>query len=299
MNYLAKLRAKPNYIPKVNLPALARKHKQFMKCFQPRPGNVFISQDVVSLEPTITAEFSKDPLYRYAVYEGIGKPAHMSRGILMIDDVYLMTASFLPHTKDGAQRFYEAGELANWHLLTEDDRDPIKDKCKKTVRNPAKTAALGLGYGMGWRKLQKTSGEAGFPISAEVAKATKDAYWKNFEGLAALRDYLSWEIKKKGATVNPFGYRLTPEPHKAFNAYIQSSASGVMDVYGRFVLHGKSPILFVACIHDEYIFEIPESYVDEFKERSKTAVKDLNDALGWECPIRFGTKIGNNFSELK
>lgn len=299
MSYLAKLRAKPNYTPKVNLPALARKHRLFMSGFQARPGNVFVSQDVVSLEPTITAEFSKDPLYRYAVYEGIGKPVSMSRGILMLDDVYLMTASFLPHTKDGALKFYESGALDNWHLLTEDERDPIKDKCKKTVRNPAKTAALGLGYGMGWRKLQKTSGEAGFPISAEVAKATKDAYWKNFEGLAALRDYLSWEIKKKGAVVNPFGYRLTPEPHKAFNAYIQSSASGVLDIYGRFLLHDRPWINFVALIHDEILVEIPENCVDEFKFISAEAVKDLNGALGWECPIRFGTKIAKTFAEVK
>ncbi len=299
MRYLQKLLEKPSYVPKVNLPALARKHKKFMSCFQARPGNVFVSQDVVSLEPVITAEFSKDPLYKYAAYAGIGKKPEYRNGLLMIDDIYCMVGSFLPHTKDAMARHFERGLFNNWENLTDDERDPVKDSCKKDARNPAKTAALGLGYGMGAPKLAKTSAEAGFPITLEVARAVKDTYWATFAGLANLRDYLSWEIKKKGAVINPFGYRLTPEPHKAFNAYIQSSASGVLDVYGRFMLHEKSPIKFVALIHDELIFEIPESFLDEFKFRGQESVKDLNDALGWECPIRLGTKVAKTFAEVK
>jgi len=299
MNYLEKLREKKNYVPKVNLPALARRHPEFMSCFVARPGHIFVSQDVVALEPTITAEFSKDKRYRYAVVDGIGKPVHYDRGILMIDDIYLMTGSRLPPTKDATRKFFDDGLFKTWHLMTPEEQEKVKDITKKTVRGYAKTSVLGFGYGMGWKKFQKTAKEAKFPITADEAKDSKKEYWASYPGLAQLRDRLSWECKKYGSLVNPFGYRLTPEPHKALNAFIQSSASGVMDVYGSYLFHDNPHFHFIGLIHDEFIVEIPLTAKEEFVTKSAEALRDTNKLLNWECPIRLGTKFASTFAEFK
>ncbi|GAH14814.1 unnamed protein product, partial [marine sediment metagenome] len=51
-----------------------------------------VASDFTSLEPCLTAHFTNDPFVKYAVSEGIGKVPYIHEsGVLMIDDVYLMT----------------------------------------------------------------------------------------------------------------------------------------------------------------------------------------------------------------
>ena len=83
----------------LNLPAMARKSVEFMSCIQSDPGYVFVSQDVVALEPSITAEMSQDPMYLYATLTGIGQRPYYQGTVLMIDDIYLMSASQFPPTR--------------------------------------------------------------------------------------------------------------------------------------------------------------------------------------------------------
>ena len=288
---------------KMNLPALARRDIPFMECIQSDTGKLFISQDVVALEPSITAEMSGDWMYRYATLDSIGKrPFYTDDGVLMIDDIYLMSASQFPTTRNKMRDIYDNHTMPTGLSFADQwmiDSEICKDYTKKTVRNFAKVACLGIGYGMGYRKFQKTSEEAGVPISVGEAKETIAAYWRLFSGLAALRDTLSWEVKRKGSLVNPFGYRLTPQPHKALNAYIQSSASGVLDVY-IMKLFAMTPYAeFVCLIHDEVVLQCPENKIKDFEEISRICIESLNKDLGWDTPIRFGTKIATTFAEIK
>jgi hypothetical protein len=298
--------------PKVNLPALARNHSGFMKCWLPDPGMVFVSQDVVSLEPSITAELSGDPMYRYATLDGIGQKPYYKNGVLMISDIYLMAASVFPPTREAMRRMFDETmptglSFADQWLV---DDEVCKNYTKKQARNFAKTACLGIGYGMGWRKFQKTAEEAGvhlneqkskvgMHLSVQDAKATIKQYWDLFSGLKALRDHLSWEAKKNGFIVNPFGYCLTPEPHKAFNAYIQSSASGVLDVYCLKLFNTVSDIKFCALVHDEVIYQAPIDRLDQIKTASLACEQSLNSDLGWSVPIRIGWKVARTFAEIK
>ena len=64
-------------VPKVNLPALARRDIPFMESWEADPDHVIISSDFTSLEPSITAHFSKDYNYSYATYYGIGKEPYI------------------------------------------------------------------------------------------------------------------------------------------------------------------------------------------------------------------------------
>lgn len=299
--YLEKQRAKGKR-GGLNLPAMSRKEGRFMSCIQADEDHLFVSQDVVSLEPTITSEMSQDPLYMYATVTGIGQRPKYVGGILMIDDIYLMSASIFPTTTSLMYDIFHDHKMptglgfADQWLL---DSEVCKDYCKNLVRNYSKVACLGIGYGMGHVKFYDTANESGMPISKKEAKGTIAAYWETYKNLAALRDGLAGTVRKTGFVVNPFGYRCTPEPHKAFNAFIQSSASGVLDVYCLKLFHAAPWLKFVTLIHDEVIFMCPKNRVQEMQRVSDECIESLNQDLKWSVPIRFGTKIGETFSDLK
>ncbi len=286
----------------LNLPAMSRKDSAFMGCIVSDPGKVFISQDVVSLEPSITAEMSQDHMYMYATLNGIGQRPYYDGTVLMIDDIYLMSASVFPPTRMKLWEIFHDHTMPTGLSFADQwvlDSDVCKDYTKRTVRNFAKVACLGIGYGMGARKFRTTAEESGTELSYAEAKGTIDAYWELFKGLKALRDTLSWGVKKTGCQINPFGYRSTPDAHKAMNAFIQSSASGVLDVYC-LKLFASCPFAEFAClIHDEVVLSIPEDRVAEFKEISRRCVESLNADLGWSVPIRFGEKISKTFAGIK
>lgn len=286
----------------LNLPAMARKETEFMDCILMDDDRIGVSQDVIALEPSITAEMSGDPRYTYATVTGIGKRPHYDGEWLMIDDIYLMSASIFPTTKDAIRDIYYNHTMPTGLSFADQwviDSEVCKDYTKKAVRNFAKVACLGIGYGMGARKFRTTSSENGKDITYAESKGTIDAYWDGYKGLKGLRDSLSWEVERKRAVVNPFGYRCTPDSHKAFNAYIQSSASGVLDVYCLKLFEFCSYAHFIALIHDEVIYSIPLGYQERLKKDSEIVAESLNNDLGWSVPIRFGTKISKTFSGFK
>lgn len=286
----------------LNLPAMARKADKFMACIQSDPGRVFVSQDVIALEPSITAEMSQDHMYMYATLNGIGQKPYYDDTVLMIDDIYLMSASVFPPTRMKMWDIYHNRLMPTGLTFADQwviDSEVCKDYTKKEVRNFAKVACLGIGYGMGARKFRTTAEENGTVLSYKEAKGTIDAYWELYKGLKALRDTLSWNVKRTKAQVNPFGYRSTPDDHKAMNAFIQSSASGVLDVYCLKLFSMCDYADFICLIHDESVFSIPEDKIEQFKKDSEVCVKSLNEDLGWTVPIRFGTKIAKNFAGLK
>jgi hypothetical protein len=278
----------------INLPALARRDVKFMKCWLADPGKTFVSQDVVSLEPSVTAHFTQDTRYRWATVDGIGKEPYYDGDVLMIDDVYLMTASVLPPTMGAIRKAWDDGLFSTWTK----DPETVKAALKKP-RSFAKICALGLGYGMGAKKLQKTCEEAGVPVTFQQAKVLKDRYWELFSGLKAFADLLQFRAERDGFIINPFWYRITPEPHKAFNAYIQSSASGVLDLYSIELFDHAPDMEFVTLIHDEIIYMCPDDRVKDLPEITDTCTKRLNETLGWTVPIRFGTITCKTFEAFK
>jgi hypothetical protein len=278
----------------LNLPAMARRDEFFMRCWLADPGKTFVSQDVVSLEPSVTAHFSQDKRYRWATVDGIGKAPYYDGDVLMIDDVYLMTASVLPPTAHKIKKAWDDGVFNTW--LT--DPEAVK-KALKSPRSFAKVCALGLGYGMGAKKLQKTCDEAGVSLTFQEAKALRTRYWELFSGLRRFADTLQFRVEKDGFLVNPFWYRITPEPHKAFNAYIQSSASGVLDLYCLELFEKAPDLEFVALIHDEVIFQCADERLKDLGKLTEECSKAVNEMLQWSVPIRFGTITCKTFEGFK
>lgn len=290
---------KNNDIPRVNLPALARKDLYFMSCFTAEPGYVFVSQDVVSLEPTITAHFSQDKYYKYATVDGVGKAPYIEEvtNTLMIDDIYLMTASRLPSTATVVLSYFsDKDNIIQW---LKDSEVCKNDPVIKKARKYAKPACLGFNYGMGPRKFVSQSYDAGMYISLDEAKSMYKAYWDLFAGVKDLVSKLEKLVEKNNSIINPFGYRLTPESHKGYNAFIQSTASGVLDVFNLKFFNACPWAQFVALIHDETIYAIPEDKIQDTEIISIKCIKSLNETLNWSTNMRFGFKVGKTFADIK
>lgn len=287
--------------PKVNLPALARRDAPFMNCWLAEEGWSFISSDFTSLEPSITASFCQDENYRHATFTGVGKEpyVHPGTGVLMIDDIYLMTGSVFPKIGD---------TILSYFLKAENRRQWVSDSevCKKILkkeRNLAKPACLGFSYGMGPKKFRNSAYDAGLDISPEDAAAMYKGYWEVFAGVRQLVKSLEVAMEKQGALTNPFGYRLTTEPHKAFNAMIQSSASGVMDIlclkFFQKLTDSKVAYKFVAVIHDEIIYQVEDCHLELTRQLQDEALTEINQMLGWDIPMRLGFVVAKTFGEIK
>lgn len=251
-------------------------------------------------EPSITAHFSGDKNYRYAVYDGVGKePYFQDDGLLMIDDIYLMTMSRSPIGKKelhelAASSFNGVPFSKQWVL----DKEVPLAKIKP-MRSTIKAWALGLGYGMSARALPDHAYNAGYQLSPQDAKAFHSAFWKTFSGVKAFSTRMTKIVERQGYIINPFGYRCTPEPHKAFNAFIQSSVSGLINVLCMKLFTIAKYARLVTIIHDELLVEVPEHLVQQLQADLDVAVKSLNEDLGWSIDMRTGFVVGGDWYEAK
>jgi len=284
--------------PRVNLPALARRDERLMECILPaRKGDVFISSDFTALEPSITSQYSKDEYYTYASYTGVGKKPYIDdKGVLRIPDVYLMFASVDPRFKNKVLDFFSKDENCQLWL---DNPDIIKDKYLKKERKKSKPAVLGFGYGMGWKKFISQSFDAGDIVTPKESKGAHKAYWKLFKDIADLAKKLEIQLTKKGHIVNQFGYRMTTESHKGYNAMIQSSASGVVDLLCLDFFPRCPEATFVSLVHDEVIYSCSKENIEVCRSKQAESVKWLNKTLQFDIPMRLGFQIAPTFAQMK
>ena len=284
---------------RLNIQATARRDSGLMSSLIPSPGCVFVSSDASAGEPTVTTHYSGDKNYYDACFGMVGKAPFYDGLVLKIDDIYLTTMSVSPigaedmreafHSRYGSVTFSE-----QWMI----DSEVIK-KQLKNQRTFHKILALGLGYGMGPKKMVKSAYEKGYQLEFNQAKAFFKAYWSLFSGVRALSERLAEQVEQDGYLVNQFGYRMTPDPHKAFNYLIQSTVSGIMHVFCAKVFSIAPYAKFVTVIHDELIAEIPKDRIDDFRLVIQQATDSLNDDLKWSVRMRFGFAVGSNLYEAK
>lgn len=271
-----------------------------MAAIQPDPNYTTVSIDLSAGEPTVTAHFSQDTNYRYATFDGVGKAPFYKNGVLMIDDIYLMCMSVSPI---GRQKIWDMFHKETFNGLSFvqawlKDPDLVKKTIKKE-RDLHKMLALALGYGMGPKKMVKQCYDKGHQMELQVAKDFYNAYWHLFKGVRLFADHLGLAIKRRGFIVNPFGYRLTPPPHKAFNYFIQSSVSGIMHVFNAKLFTIAPYANFVTVIHDEVLADVPDTKIELFRNHKDQATVSLNADLKWSTSIRTGFATGKNWYEAK
>lgn len=284
---------------RLNAQGMARRDAGLMTCILPEPGYIFCSSDAGSGEPTATAWYSKDKNYYDATFGMVGKEPYYEGRLLKIDDIYLTVMSVSPvgqeRMRTAFAKTYNGFTFSQQWLI---DPEVIKKELNED-RKIHKILCLGLGYGMGAKKAVKQMYENGFNLTLKQARDFHRAYWSTFSGVKKLADTLSQQVEQDGYIVNPFGYRLSPEPNKAFNYYIQSSISGIFHAYCAKIFAAAPWAKFVTIIHDELIAEVPIDRQDDFRQVIKDATDSLNADLGWEIRMRFGAVFGDTFYSAK
>jgi DNA polymerase I-like protein with 3'-5' exonuclease and polymerase domains len=284
----------------LNAQGLARRNKGLMgSLVVSSPDKILVSMDLTAGEPTVTAHYSQDANYYAATFGMVGKAPYWNGNVLMIDDIYLSVMSVSPINR---QALLDAWKR-DWDGLTFPEqwlKDPEVIKAYlKSDRQFCKILALGLGYGMQPKKLVKQAFEFGRPIDLKTAKAFYWAYWELFAGVRAFSDRCAETVTRRGQLPNAFGFINYPNPHKAFNALIQSTVSGIINYITTEMLEQAPWADFVTIIHDETIVEIPLDKIEELKEIQKNVLTQLNNLLQWKVEVRMGFKEGVNWYEAK
>lgn len=285
----------------LNVQALARRNPKLMACIKADPGQVFVSVDLSSGEPTCTAHYSKDKNYYDAAFGMVGKDPYYDGDVLKISDIYLTVLSVSPMGQAAMRKVFEASyDGRTFSEVWREDPDYITKKILKKERALHKTLTLGLGYSMGPKKLVRSAYDGGHDLPLKVAKAFFKAHWDLFNGVAQLGRALQSEYKARGFLVNDFGYRLVPDAdYKCLNYFIQSTVSGIMNVLSEKFFTAAPYCQFVTVIHDELIFECPADRQDEARKAMDVACDSLNDDLGWDVRVRTGWAVGADFYEAK
>jgi hypothetical protein len=284
---------------KLNVQGLARQDKGLMSCMVPDSDRIFISIDMTAGEPSVTTHLTKDKMYRYANFDGIGKKPYYKQGVLMIDDIYLMYASVAPIFQEEVSKAfkesYPAGDFGTQWLK---DPEVIKTRLKR-VRKNAKWQALGFAYGLGPKKLKVQAYDNGFRMDDDQCLACYKAYWMLFKGIKEYQKVLSRAMEERGWLQNPFGFRYTCQPHTAFNYMIQSSVSSILNWFTSELFDRAPYAKFVTIIHDEVLCEVPVTKVEEFERLKEQVAADINAELNWTVDLRFGFAVGKNLYEAK
>jgi hypothetical protein len=269
----------------------------------PDPGYIFVSSDALGCEPTIITQYTKDRMYKYFCFDGIGKEPYYEGDNLMIGDIYLGYAAKCPlFAKDMRDIFdnekFDGKSFAEQWVI---DPEVVKNhKRVKTIRKNGKWMALAFGYGLGQKSVVSKAIEAGLNVKPSDGAKCFNSYWGTFSGIKGFSNKLENHAKAIGWFSNDFGYRFTPEqPRLAFNGFIQSSVSSIFHWYGILMDHFMPEAKYVFTCHDENIYMIPVGSEEKFKNSLELLMKEMNDTLKWDVDMRFGAVFGKDMYEAK
>ena len=249
-----------------NIPIRTDLGKRIRSAFVAEPGNVLVSADYSQIELRVLAHLSGDEELAEAFRRG--------------EDIHARTAAA---------------------ILRKDIADVEPED-----RRLAKVVNYGLVYGMGDYGL---SSRADIPI--EQARAFLDEYMARFAGVAKWRDQTVEQAKQSGY-VRTISGRVRPTPgiadpnravaeatkRYAINAPVQGSAA---DIIKNAMLRieerlggGGFGVGMILQVHDELVFEVPETKLDEAREVIRT---EMENAWSLTVPLVVDTGAGPSWGE--
>lgn len=268
------------------------KEEGFLSCFIPDTGSVFVQLDLNSIEPTVQAEFSTDESLK-ELY--LATPAH---------DVYLWWGMRV--YPDPAFRKQLAQEYAT--AYKNNDLDALKAKYKKE-RTFLKPIVLGLGYGLGAKKLYANTRRLGYKISFDDAVNIYESYWNTLSVYKAWGDELRNEaINRGGWLLSGFGFPLClPEERMkdAPNAFTQNTGHHILMVFNKHVKrlikqHGiYSHVPIIQDFHDERISQVSVEEADKLVEIYREALRCVNSEINPSIRIKGEPCVAPSLWEIK
>jgi len=183
----------------------------------------------------------------------------------------------------------------------------------KGMRIRAKTINFGILYGMGVNALKASLG-----VDRKEAQEFYNKYFETFRGLSAYLDKMKAEAGRKGYTETMFGRRRyfvglkSPLPYvraqaerMVINAPVQGTSADLtkismksIDDYIKAGKHEKD-IRLILQVHDELVYEVKESLVDEVVKSFKALMEKAlpkDKAVG--VPIIVEVQVGENWGEM-
>jgi DNA polymerase I-like protein with 3'-5' exonuclease and polymerase domains len=159
-----------------------------------------------------------------------------------------------------------------------------------------------MGYGAQPKKLKEACKlQANVDITIEQAQEAFDAFWGLYSGVNRFAERMKRHCNRNdGVIINDLNYRMFPkQANAAFNGWIQSTLSGVIDLFTWYFLESTPWARFVTCIHDSLMYIIPEDRIEEFRACKEEAEGIVNSILKWDSRIELGFNVGRNWAELK
>lgn len=180
------------------------------------------------------------------------------------------------------------------------------DKVDSNMRRFAKTVNFGIVYGMSPYGL---SSDLGIPV--DEAKAYIDNYFLHYKGVKEFIDKTIAEAKEKGYVTTMLNRkRYIPElmsangatrnfgERMAVNTPIQGSAADLIKMamisIDKRLDKERLKSMMILQVHDELVFEMPESELEIIKELVK---KEMENVMPMSVPIKVDIGTGKNWSE--
>lgn len=250
-----------------NIPIKGDHGFRIREAFISSRGHTLLCADYSQIEPRILAHLSGDPKLKKVFERG--------------EDIHTATA------------------VEIFKLLPEN--------ITKEMRRVAKTVVFGIVYGISPFGLAQNIG-----VSQADAKKYIDTYFERYAGVKAFIDRTIEEAKRQGYTTTITG-RRRPIPElqssdpaqrsygerQAVNSPIQGSAAdaikiAMIDVCKK--LHAELPdTKMILQVHDELIFEVPETDLSKAKHLVKDEMEAVGPRLGLSVPLKVDLGTGHNW----
>jgi len=249
-----------------NIPIRGEEGREIRKGFIADEGNLLLSADYSQIELRIFAHYSQDPVFINAFREGI--------------DIHTKTAS----------------EILGVEM----------DKVTDDMRRIAKAINFGIIYGMGPVKLSQE-----LHIDRKEAQRYIESYYKRYKGVLRYREQMIDMARKKGYVTTLFNRkrylpginhskaRIRAEAERmAINTPIQGTAAdlikkAMINIHRR-LKENRLKTRLILQVHDELVFEVPESELEDVKEM---VLKEMEGVYPLSVPLRVDMGVGRNWGE--
>ena len=253
----------------MNIPIRSELGQRIRRAFKAgRPDHVMVSADYSQIELRIAAHLSGDPKLLGAFAAG--------------QDI---------HTATAAAVF----------------KIPI-ESVNSDQRRLAKVANFGSIYGQGEYGLSQQLG-----ITGDVAREFLAQYWSTYSQLKEYLDEVRRKAREEGFVVSATGRRRaipdlrspnfqlrSAAERMAINFPMQSLAADIIKIamvrLQREIEADQIEGRMLLQVHDELLFEVPRSEVDQFAEK---VPRIMTSAYELETGIEVETKVGSNWADMK
>jgi DNA polymerase I len=251
-----------------NIPIRTELGREIRAAFIAAPGCRLLSADYSQIELRLMAHFSDDPLLTQAYRTG--------------QDIHTLTASEVFGVPP--------------------------DKMSKETRNRAKAVNFGIVYGISPFGLA-----AQLNIDQHEARLYIETYFERYKGVRAFIDRLLEETRREQKVRTMFG-RVRPIPdiqsrnanlrgfaeRTAVNTPLQGTAADLIKLamirIDRKLTDRKLHTRMTLQVHDELLFDVPESEVDEVRELVQS---ELEHVIELNVPLVADVGVGANWRDLE